>query len=88
MSTPTTPEAGGKPARTATAVVARGRTVMGADGVLVAGGKEVTLLAADIGPLRKAGYLADPKSKEVPRNDGGTIGPRVLTRSTVQIKRG
>ncbi|WP_186252209.1 hypothetical protein [Burkholderia gladioli] len=88
MSTPTTPEAGGKPARTVTAVVARGRTVMGADGKAVAGGGEVSLPAAEVAALRKSGFLTDPKEPEVPRNDGDTIGPRVLTSSTVQIKRG
>ncbi|WP_334034750.1 hypothetical protein [Burkholderia cepacia] len=88
MSTPTTPEAGGKPARTVTAIVARGRTVMGADGKLVAAGKEVTLHAADVPSLRRSGYLVDPKEPEVPRNDGTTIGPRIVTNSTVQIKRG
>ncbi|HDR9358129.1 TPA: hypothetical protein QDB44_004025 [Burkholderia vietnamiensis] len=88
MSTPTTPEAGGKPARMATAIVARGRTVMGADGKLVAAGKEVTLPAAELAPLRRAGYLVDPKEPEVPRNDGDTIGPRIVSNSTVQIKRG
>ncbi|VWB76182.1 hypothetical protein BLA6993_03600 [Burkholderia lata] len=88
MSTPTTPEAGGKPARMVTAIVARGRTVMGADGKLVTAGKEVTLLAADVPSLRRAGYLVDPKEPEVARNDGPTIGPRIVTNSTVQIKRG
>ncbi|WP_186070786.1 hypothetical protein [Burkholderia gladioli] len=88
MSTPTTPEAGGKPARMVTAIVARGRTVMGADGKAVAGGGEVSLPPAEVSALRKSGFLTDPKEPEVPRNDGDTIGPRVLTNSTVQIKRG
>ncbi|MEK6420019.1 MAG: hypothetical protein V4801_10460 [Burkholderia gladioli] len=87
MSTPTPPEAGGKPARLATGIVARGRTVK-VDGKSVVAGKEVTLPAGEIAALRKAGYLVDPKAAEVARNDGATIGPRVLTQSTVQIKRG
>ncbi|MGZ7176011.1 hypothetical protein [Burkholderia gladioli] len=87
MSTPTPPEAGGKPARMVTAIVARGRTVK-VNGKSVAAGKEVTLPAAEVAQLRSAGYLVDPKASEVPRNDGGTIGPRLLTQSTVQIKRG
>ncbi|WP_034192300.1 hypothetical protein [Burkholderia cenocepacia] len=88
MSTPNGPEAGGKPPRTVTAVVARGHSVMNVDGKLVVAGGEVLLPASDVARLRKTGFLVDPKEPEVPRNDGDTIGPRVLTKSTVQIKRG
>ncbi|WP_124668914.1 MULTISPECIES: hypothetical protein [Burkholderia cepacia complex] len=88
MSTPNGPEAGGKPPRTVTAVVARGHTVMNGDGKPVAAGGEVVLPASEAARLRKAGFLVDPKEPEVPRNDGDTVGPRVVTKSTVQIKRG
>ncbi|WP_241331202.1 hypothetical protein [Burkholderia cenocepacia] len=88
MSTPNEPKGGGKPPRTVTAIVARGHTVMNSDGKFVVAGGEVALPESEAARLRKAGFLNDPKEPDVPRNDGDTIGPRVLTKSTVQFKRG
>ena len=55
--------------KTTKAVVAKGRTVATPDGSF-GPGEEVTLPVVEIGPMRKSGFLVDPRAKDLPRGEG------------------
>lgn len=62
------------PAQLVRATVARGRTVVGPDGVSHAAGDEVELPAADVERLRSVGFLVDPSAPVIRLDNGPSFG--------------
>jgi hypothetical protein len=65
------------------AVVARGRTVKGADGKPRRDGEEIQLPAAEVRRLQSIGFLVDEKAPAIPHG----IGPDLYNVGGVSVKR-